>query len=276
MPNKNEIIDKQLVIQEVIAKLKYFTKLYGIKSIFVVGGYCREHYFGKIWRVKDIDVASAYQEQARQLGGLFASEILNSAPEFYERTGTAAVEYPSEFGSIRVEFQGDSINTYMHNQEVKTWMQSQGIDDVPLMNNIYGRDFTINSLIYSLHNETMYDPTNQAIRDLDRHRISSLLPAHMLIKYNPLAALRAIRFSVQYDFHIDSDLRLAIKDSGSDNLCNTLSRERVVKEVVKVLKTNGPEALDMLKRFNLDRILLHPDVKKYVYLGSEKKKDAKT
>lgn len=276
MPDKNEIINKQLVIREVIAKLKHFTKLYGIRSMFVVGGYTREHYLGKIWRVKDIDVASAYHDQARQLGGLFASEILHSVPKFYERTGTAAVEYPSEFGFIRIEFQGDSINAHMHNQEVKTWMQSQGIDDVPLMNNIYGRDFTMNSLIYSLHNETMYDPTNQGIRDLERRRIRSLLPAPMLIKYNPLAALRAIRFAVQYDFHIDSDLRLAIKDAGIDNLRNSLSNERIVKEVVKVLKTNGPEALDLLKRFNLDRILLHPDVKKYVYLGAKEEKDAKT
>lgn len=269
MPDKNEIINKQLVIREVIAKLKYFTKLYGIRSMFVVGGYTREHYLGKIWRVKDIDVASAYHDQARQLGGLFASEILHSVPKFYERTGTAAIEYPSEFGFIRVEFQGDSINSHMHNQEVKTWMQSQGIDDVPLMNNIYGRDFTMNSLIYSLYNETMYDPTNQGVRDLERRRIRSLLPAPMLIKYNPLAALRAIRFAVQYDFHIDSDLRLAIKDAGIDNLRNSLSNERIVKEVVKVLKTNGPDALDLLKRFNLDRILLHPDVKKYVYLGAK-------
>jgi tRNA nucleotidyltransferase/poly(A) polymerase len=275
MPTKEQIINKQMAIAEVIAKLKHFSSLYGINSIFVVGGYTREHYLDKLWRVKDIDVASAYHEQARMLGGLFASEILHSVPTFYARTGTAAMEYPSEFGNIRVEFQGDSINTYMHNQEVKTWMQSQDIDDVPLMNNIYGRDFTINSLLYSLSNGTMYDPTDQAIRDLERGRITSLLPAHMLIKYNPLAALRAIRFSLQYKFHIDSELRSAIRELGTDNLCNTLSRERIVKEVVKVLETGGPEALDTLKKFDLDRILLHPDVKKYVYLGSEDKKHAK-
>lgn len=275
MPDRNEIINKQLVVREVIAKLKHFAKLYGIRSIFIVGGYCREHYFGKIWRVKDIDVASAFHEQARQLGGLFASEVLNSVPKFYERTGTAAVEYPSEFGCVRVEFQGDSINSYMHNQEVKTWMQQQKIDDVPLMNNLYGRDFTINALIYSLHNGTMYDPTGEAIKDLDRGRIRSLLPAPMLIKYNPLAALRAIRFSLEYDFHVDSDLRLAIKEAGIDNLRKSLSDERIVKEVVKVLETKGAEALKMLKMFELDRILLHPDVKKYVYLGSKDEKNAK-
>lgn len=273
MPDKEEIINKQLVIQEVVAKLKYFAKLYGIRSIFIVGGYTREHYLGKLWRVKDIDVASAYHEQARQLGGLFASEVLNSTPRFYERTGTALVEYPSEFGVIKVEFQGNSINAYMHNQEIKVWMQKNGIENIPLMNNIYGRDFTINALIYSLHNGGMYDPTTKGIRDFERKKICSLLPAHILIKYNPLAALRAVRFALQYDFLIDADLRSAIKDGGVENMRKSLSQERIVKEVVKVLKTKAEEGLEMLKRLELDRILMHPDVKKYIYLGVKDAKD---
>ncbi len=271
--DKDQIVKKELLIQEVVAKLRHFAQLYGIRSIFIVGGYTREHYLGKIWRVKDIDVASAFHEQARQLGGLFASEILNSAPRFYERTGTALVEYPSEFGMIKVEFQGDSISAYMHNQEVKVWMQQNKIDNVPLMNNIYGRDFTINSLIYSLHNEQMYDPTKRGIRDFERKRICSLLPAHMLIKYNPLAALRAARFAVQYDFLIDSELRIAIKEAGVDNLKKSLSEERIVKEIVKVLNTDPEEGLEMLKRLELDRILLHPDVKEYIYLGTKDDKN---
>ena len=271
--DKDQIIKKELLIQEVVAKLRHFARLYGIRSIFIVGGYTREHYLGKIWRTKDIDVASAFHEQAKQLGGLFASEILNSAPRFYERTGTALVEYPSEFGMIKVEFQGDSINAYMHNQEIKVWMQQKNIEDVPLMNNIYGRDFTINSLIYSLHNGRMYDPINKAIRDFERKRICSLLPAHILIKYNPLAALRAARFAIQYDFLIDSELRIAIKEAGVDNLRKSLSEERIVKEIVKVLKTDPEEGLEILKRLELDRILLHPDVKKYIYLGTKDDKD---
>lgn len=266
-PNKDTIVKKKLLVEEVVFKLQHFAKLYGIRSIFIAGGYCRENYLGKIWRVKDIDVASAYHEQARQLGGLFASEILNSVPRFYERTGTALVEYPSEFGTIKVEFQGDSINSYMFNQEIKTWMQDNNIEDVPLMNNIYGRDFTINSLIYSLHNGSMYDPTGKAIRDFERKTISSLLPADLVIKYNPVVALRAIRFAVQYDFHIDADLRIAIKEAGVENLRNSLSDEKIIKEVVKVLKTDGEMGLKLLKKFELDRILLHPDIKNYLYLG---------
>jgi len=269
MPEINDKTNRQVLIDEVVAKLQYFAKLYGINSIFIVGGYCREHYLGTTWKTNDIDVASAYADQALQLGGLFASEVLKVPPRFYERTGTAMIQYTSEIGSIKVEFQSSSINTYMHSEDIKEWMREENIDDVPLMNNIYGRDFTINSLIYSLHNGNMYDPTDSGVSDFEKKRIRSLLPPEMLIKYNPLAALRAIRFAILYDFRIDPDLRHVIKIAGVDNLKASLSEKRIVQEIVKILKLKPQEGLEMLKKLELDRILLHPNVKRYIELGSK-------
>ncbi len=266
---KQQIANKTLLIQEAVSKLEHFSRLYGIQSIFIVGGYCRELYRDKIWQVKDIDVASAYHEQAVQLGGLFASEALKTVPVFYARTGTAAVNYTSKYGTIKIEFQGAGINSYMYNQEVRGWMQRQNIDDVPLMTNIYGRDFTINSLLYSLHNGHMYDPTERAIPDFERKVIKSLLPADLLIKYNPLAALRAIRFAIRYDFRIDGDLRHAIREAGIINLRKSLSEDRIIKEIVNILKTKAAKGFDLLKNLELDRILLHPDIKEYLEIGAK-------
>ncbi len=260
--------NKQVLIDEVIAKLRHFTKLYGIDSLFIAGGYCRSLYQGRVWETNDIDVASAFPDQARQLGGLFASEVVNTTPRFYERTGTALVEYRSEMGIIKVEFQGSSTSAYMHNQEVKEWFHSRGIKDVPLMNNIYGRDFTMNSLLYSLDNGELYDPTGLAKKDLDRKLIVSLLPAPMLIKYNPLVILRAIRFTLQHGFYIDARLRTAMKD-GKDQLMSSLSMERIMKEITRILRLGGPKGLDALKKYNLDDILLRPELKKYVDIESK-------
>ena len=262
-----DLINKKLLVQEVVHKLHHFTKLYAVETLFIAGGYCRSRYLNKLWEVNDIDVASAYEEQALQLGGIFASEELSTTPRFYQRTGTAMMEYTSEFGTIKVEFQGDSVNSYMYNQEVRDWIHNQNIEDVPLMHNIYGRDFTINSMIYSLHNGKMYDPTQRAQKDFDDEKIVSLLPPQLLIKYNPLAILRAIRFSMTYDFRIEAELSNAMKD-GIEILQESLSQERIMKDMVKILKINGPQGLDMLKHYGLDRILLNPEVKDYLELES--------
>lgn len=260
---------RELLANEVIAKLRHFVKLYGIDSLFIAGGYCRALYMGKPWEIHDIDVASAFHEQAVQLGGLFASEVLHSVPKTYKRSGALAVEYSSEFGSITVEFQGHSTNSYMHNQEVREWMHNNGIEDVPLMNNIYGRDFTMNSFIYSLEDDTLYDPTGKGEEDIKKKLISPLLPADLLVRYNPLSILRAIRFALTYKFYIGSDMRQAMKN-GKELLTKTLSEERILKEIVRILKIDGPKALEMLKNFNLDGLLLHPDIKRYLDIKAKK------
>jgi tRNA nucleotidyltransferase/poly(A) polymerase len=254
---------KHTLISEAVSQLQYFSRIYGISSLFISGGFCREFYFGRLWAVNDIDVASAYPEQSLHLGGLFASEILQTTPEYYHRTGTVAVEYKSEFGSIRIEFQGYSTNGYMNNSEIKEWMHSQNIEDVPLMNNLYGRDFTINSLIYSLPEGELRDPTEQASVDIERKVIRSLLPADLLVKNNPLSILRAIRFALTYDFYIDKELKYAMKQ-GVDLLPKQLSQERILKEIAKILRTKAQEGLEMLKKFSLDKYLLSPEIKEYL------------
>ena len=261
----NNAANKEILIGEVISKLQHFSQLYGVQSLFIVGGYCRALYFDEIWDVNDIDVASAYHEQAIQLAGLFASEVLNTSPEVYHRSGAAAINYQSEFGTIRIEFQGYSINGYMFNEEVRNWLHDNKIPDLPLMNNIYGRDFTINAMIFSLSDGMLLDPSGLAAKDLDAGVIRSLLPAEMLVKYNPLAVLRAIRFAIAYDFHIDSEMRSAMKNS-QDKLRSALSQERIMHEIVRILKIDSAAGLKMLQEFELQTFLMTAEVKEYLSL----------
>jgi tRNA nucleotidyltransferase/poly(A) polymerase len=263
--DKQDIVNKEILIHDAIAKLSYFCKLYGINTLFVVGGYCRAMYMDELWKVNDIDVASAYEDQAEQLCGLFASEVLKTMPEFYKRSGAGAVNYTSDEGTIKIEFQGRSVNEYMNNKEVREWMHSQEIEDVPIMHNIFGRDFTINALLMGMSDGILRDPTGLAADDLEKGTIRSLLPAEMLVKYNPLAILRAIRFALTYDFHIEESLRVAMQ-SGVGALTKTLSQERIMKEIVRILKVDGPKALEMIQKYNLGQFLMSPEVKDYLRL----------
>lgn len=253
------------IVQEAVKRLEAFSRLFGLQTLFIAGGYCRALYTGHLETVKDIDVASAYADQAVQLGGLFASEILHTTPDFSHRTGTAIVNFRSPTGEIRIEFQGNSTQGYMQNEDVKAWMHTQSIPDMPLMNNIYGRDFTINSMIYSLSDGSLLDPTGRAEADFEKKVIISLLPPHLLVKYNPLVITRAIRFALAYDFRIDDTLRAAMLE-GSNSLKQAVPHDRIVKELVRILKINAKDGLQMIKKYELDKYLMDPGIKSYVYL----------
>lgn len=255
------------VINEVVAKLRFFSHTYNLISLFICGGYCRSLILKNTETIEDIDVASAYPNDAIRLCGFFSSEFLKEMPVFYHRTGTGSVEYQG----IRIEFQNESINSYMHNEEVVNWMRKNHISPTPLMNNIYGRDFTINSLIFSLKTGELYDLTRKAINDFKKKMIVPLLPAEILIKYSPMSILRAIRFAIQYDFIIVPELRSEMKKN-KQKLTDSYSRERISKEIEKILKINTKTGLEQLQKYNLTSLIVPEQLSKYVNI-KEKRRD---
>ena len=258
-------MDKSRVAEEIILKLMDFVKRYSLDSLFIVGGWCRSKIMNDPKDIKDIDVASAYPRQGMTICGIFASEILKTTPEFYHRTGTGSIVYED----LKIEFQNASTSSYMKNEEVRKWMRLHRIIDSPLMENIYGRDFTINSIIFSLKNGEFYDLTKKAIDDIERKTISSIIDAHLLVKYNPIVILRAIRFSVRYDFRIDSQLRKAMNQYYG-LLNKTYSKERISREIEKILQTNSEKGLEKLKQYNLMSLIVPDQLRKYLKIKEKK------
>lgn len=244
--------------EEVVGLIRHFAKLYSIESLFIVGGYCRAKVMGDDESVDDIDVASAFPRQAMSMCGLFASEVLHTTPTFYQRTGTGMVEY----NGMRIEFQNDSVNSYMQNPDVIQWMRSQRLPDVPVINNVFGRDFTINSLLLGVSDDKFYDITGRGVQDINRKTICSILPANILIRYNPLAITRAIRFSIRYGFIIHPELRKAMKRN-VESLFKAYTRERLVLEAKKILSSNPEKGIQALEKYGLGRLLMDESLSEY-------------
>lgn len=244
------------IINQVIQHLVSFCDRHNVDSLFVVGDYCRNWYLGDNHDLQKIDVVSAYEDQTLQLGRLFSTEVLRRSPTQSSRAGSVSCTFQNNDQTVEIEFQSKSPSLYMANQEIKDWMLINRIDDTPLINNIYGRDFTINGLVFSIARKNMYDPTGRATGDLERENISSLLPSEMLIKYNPMSAFRAIRLSLIYDLRIDDNLRHEIKNI-KQTIFKSVPEERVLEEIVRILKIGDQKALDILRQYDLDSLILH-------------------
>lgn len=250
MPDSNTI-DKA---KEIISALREFSSFYEISGLFVAGEYCRSLALGRTQDpIYNMDVLCAYGEQSKLLAELFSSEVLQQT---VRHIGDLSV---IELDSIKINFQGKSLHAYMSNQELQTWMQSNLIENIPLVNNLYGRDFTLNTLIYAIESDKMLDPLNIAIADIESKLIRAVLPVEMAVKYNPIIVLRALRFSVQYDFFIEKNLKLNI-ESGLLLLGDVLTRERIAKEIVKILKINPEKGLQLIQEYELSRFLIDRDV----------------
>ena len=122
------------------------------------------------------------------------------------------------------------------------------------------RDFTINSIGFSLGNQKLIDPTN-GICDLNNNFLRTFRLENIL--YDPLRILRCFRFLSELNFHIDPYLLEFIELNKSQ--LKKVSVERINYELKKIV--NGKEALKTVRFLN--KIKIFDWIQSYEKNGSD-------
>ncbi|HUE98763.1 MAG TPA: HD domain-containing protein [Anaerolineales bacterium] len=117
-----------------------------------------------------------------------------------------------------------------------------------LEEDLRARDFTINSIAFDLHAQTLIDPLNGA-SDLREKVIRACSPRSL--SDDPVRILRAVRQAAAFEFKIELETRRAMKQAAS--LLPNISPERQRDELFKMLEGPKPDAsmraLEMLSIF---------------------------
>ena len=194
----------------------------GFKA-FLVGGCVRDLILGKT--PKDWDITTdAIPEQIQEL-----------FPESF---------YENDFGTVGVKNEDVSDETlkvvevtpfrtettYSDNRHPDTVAFSKNIED-----DLKRRDFTINALAYS--NGELIDLYNGQ-KDLEKGIIKTVGSPDERFGEDALRILRAIRFSAQLNFSIDSETLISI-EKHAQSLSN-VSRERIRDEFTKIIMSDNP------------------------------------
>jgi len=122
------------------------------------------------------------------------------------------------------------------------------------------RDITINSLFYNINEGKVEDFTEKGLEDLKQGLIRTPLDPFITFDDDPLRCLRVIRFASRYNFDVHEETFKALSSDVSRNgIKNKISRERVGKEVEKMLRDrNAGLAIDYLVHTNLFDVVFQP------------------
>lgn len=220
----NYIQALQNPIFKIIAKA---SKELNVES-YVIGGFVRDFLLQRDFK-KDIDIVAIGSGIDLALK---VSELLPNKPkvQVFKTYGTAMLRYKE----IDIEFVGARSESY--NQDSRNPIVEIGT----LEDDQNRRDFTINALAFSLNENnygTIIDPFN-GLDDLQNKIIKTPLNPDITYSDDPLRMMRAIRFSTQLDFEIESESLHAI-ERNKDRI-NIISGERIVDELNKILSTDKP------------------------------------
>jgi poly(A) polymerase len=200
------------------------------QEIHVIGGFVRDYYLDRLPAdgTCDIDFVTvgsgirAAQAVARKLG---TRKIAT-----FRRFGTAQVSW----GRFSLEFVGARKESYHPDS------RKPAVEDGTLEDDQYRRDFTINSLSWSLNPGSyglLSDPFN-GLQDLQDRVIRTPVDPEQTFSDDPLRMMRAVRFAAQLHFNIDPKTKKAITNMAPR--LDIVSKERIIDELNKIVQCDLP------------------------------------
>lgn len=259
---------KQLILegQKEQAALNYLMKL--VQSgpykgrVYLAGGAVRDMELGK--EPKDLDVVVTGDLNSGMEFAKWATQHMgnykeNSNPVLFPTYGTA------KFTLQGIVYDGiDLSDVDIESVATRKEKYTQGsrkpeVSGGDLKDDVYRRDFTVNSLLKDLTNGEILDLTGKGKEDIKRGIVQTPLDPDVIFSDDPLRILRAIRFSMKYDWDLPMFMIKGIKRNASQ--LKNISQERIRDELDKMLLTGSPERAIKLMRITnvLDYII--PELK---------------
>ena len=196
------------------------------QQAFVIGGYVRDQILKR--ETKDIDIVTLGSgiELAKK-----TAKVLNCSPvKIFKNFGTAMINV----GEIEVQFVGARKESYRKNS------RNPVVEDGTIEEDQNRRDFTIHALAISLNKKDygeFIDPFN-GTQDLNEKVLKTPLDPDITFSDDPLRMMRAIRFSSQLDFNIESSTLKAIQKN-ADRI-SIVAQERITEELNKIILSDQP------------------------------------
>lgn len=213
-----------------------------------------------------LDVLHAHGHEAYAVGGCIRDTILARTPDDWDITTSArpeevkalfrrTVDTGLQHGTVTVLFDKDGfeVTTYRIDGEYQDHRHpDQIIYASQLSEDLMRRDFTINAMAYN-KDEGLVDLFG-GMEDLQRKVIRCVGNPRERFTEDALRILRAVRFSAQLGFSIESETKEALTE-----LAPTLihvSQERIQTELVKLLLSANPDYIEVTRQTGILPIIL--------------------
>lgn len=203
-------------------------------SLFMVGGSVRDYLLGV--ELTDMDlVTNATPEEMKT--------FIPNGDYTFAKMGSIKYKFESQSFDITTLRKEESYEDFRHPNKVIFVKDLK--DDFPR------RDFTINAMYMNDKLEVIDYVDGQ--KDLENHILKMVGDPEKRLKEDPLRILRAIRFSLTYNFNISKDLDEAIRNNIS--LLQNLNIQKIQQELRKIKNVDKELLVEVFDNFSIKELL---------------------
>lgn len=200
-------------------------------NMYLVGGVIRDSLLQN--KPKDIDICVQCDPM----------QIINKLKHikrytYHEKFNTSTILFEND---VEIDLIRCRKEKYEHNGELPTITPSDIMDD------LYRRDFTVNSIAYDMINKKIIDPYN-GMNDIKNKVIRKI--HNNSYEEDPTRIFRAIKYSNRYNFNIlDKE---EIRRSITKGCIGSISNDRIMREIVLLCKEdNWIKSMDTCKNYKI-------------------------
>lgn len=238
-------------------------------KVFMAGGAVRDEIMGN--EPKDIDLLVNVPN-----GGILFAEWITKKLGIYRVTNP--VIYP-RFGTAKFNLRRQQYNGIdLSEVEIECVMprkekyfkgdRKPEVSKGTLEDDVNRRDFTVNSLLKDLSSGEILDLTGMGKDDIKKGIVKTPLDPDIIFIEDPLRMLRAIRFTIKYNWTLPLFMIRAIKKNASS--LQDISSERIQEELNKMLVNDNPDkAIRLLQITKLSKYIF-PELDKLIKLKQNK------
>jgi len=223
-------------------------------KVFLAGGAVRDELLGL--DIKDLDLVVELPQGGIQFAEWLTKELgiykKDSNPVIFPTFGTAALKL-NGIKHRGYDLSDISVEVVMTRKE-QYHFGSRKPDVAPgtLKDDVERRDFTVNSLLKDLTTGEILDLTGMGKSDIKKGIVRTPLDPDIIFRDDPLRMLRAIRFTVKYNWQLPMFMIKALKRNA--HMLKTISEERIRDEISKMLVTQYPDkAIRLLQITGLNK-----------------------
>lgn len=235
MKNVTDLINSRLPkrIQGILLLLGQKAKKEGYK-VYAVGGFVRDLILGLPNFDLDLAVEDNALEFARTLPPLLGGKL-----SFHEEFGTATLTltdgFQIDFATARMEF-------------YQFPAASPEVEQTTIKHDLYRRDFTINTLAFSLNSGSFGDFLDffGGYDDLQAGLLRVLY--NLSFVEDPIRILRAIRFACRYGFRLEEQTRAFMESAIQEDMLPKTPTPRLGREIRIMFQESNVPALLVMAR----------------------------
>ncbi len=222
-------------LNEVLNIIADMAELYKINKPYIVGGVPRDMYMKKKIKTSDVDITTNSFDATRL--ALLIADKINMTFEL------------ADDGHVTVftdDFDLD-FSSHFVSEGVKKFLKGRDKE----YEEVYSRDFTMNTLHVDLRTKAVFDPTGMAIKDIEEKVIRTPVPASITFTDDPRRIYRAVELASRYNFSIDKEIIDFAKSNPDVFASSKIKDKYVAVKINKAMKENKDYAISLLKELNL-------------------------